>query len=158
MSGEGKERRQEGEQLPLEHLHLHLLEEGAGGGTGRKVASADAGAIEVLISSSGLLTLLASEMGKAYNNIQPTQSTVGMERLRLHMVVFLLLLFSLSICSYFSNSNLIDLPHLPHPRHFACWDHSKTKTSRGLTQHMSLICLTWGHGIWQTINKSVQQS
>ena len=72
MSGEGKERRQEGEQLPLEHLHLHLLGEGAGGGTGRKVASADAGAIEVLISSSGLLTLLASEMGKAYNNIQPT--------------------------------------------------------------------------------------
>ena len=72
MSGEGKERRQGGEQLPLEHLHLHLLEEGAGGGRGSKVASADAGAKEVLISSSGLLTLLASEMGKAYNNIQPT--------------------------------------------------------------------------------------
>ena len=59
LSGEGEERRQGGEQPPLEHLHLHLLEEGAGVGRGSKMTSA-AGAIEALISSSALPTLLAS--------------------------------------------------------------------------------------------------
>ena len=59
LSGEGEERRQGGEQPPLEHLHLHLLEEGAGVGRGSKRTS-DPGAIEALISSSALPTLLAS--------------------------------------------------------------------------------------------------
>ena len=59
LSGEGEERRQEGEQPPLGHLHLHLLEEGAGVGRGRKRTSA-AEATEALISSSVLPTLLAS--------------------------------------------------------------------------------------------------
>ena len=59
LSGEGEERRQGGEQPLLEHLHLHLLEEGAGVGGGSKMTS-DAGAKEALISSSALPTLLAS--------------------------------------------------------------------------------------------------
>ena len=59
LSGEGEERRQGGEQPPLEHLHLHLLEEGAGVGRGSKMASAD-GATEALILSSVLPTLLPS--------------------------------------------------------------------------------------------------
>ena len=51
----------QGEGLPpLEHLHLHLLEGGAGGGRVKEKSAAAAEAREVRISSLVLPTLLAS--------------------------------------------------------------------------------------------------
>ena len=58
MSDEGEESRQGEEMPPLEHLHLHLQEGGAGGGRVKEKSSDAVEARKVRISSLVLLTLL----------------------------------------------------------------------------------------------------